>query len=92
MHEEPTSAGISLTGPFETPTDWSPAAFEVKQKPPHTTNPVHSEDQAAATLGPKDYLDWIKMIPLAETAACIPLSYMVPDTAAAGRQFEADSY
>lgn len=92
MHEEPTSAGISLTGPFETPPAWSPEGFEARQQPPHTTNPVHSEEQTAASLGPKDYLDWIKMIPLAETAACMPLSYMVPDTAASCRQLEADSY
>lgn len=85
--------GIELTGPFDCPPDWSPTTFEVNQKPPHTTNPVHTEDKTPTTpsLGPKDYLDWIKQIPLAETSAHRPLSYMLPDTRASERQFEADT-
>lgn len=89
VNEEPTSAGIALTGPFNTPEDWSPTAFEGSQKPPHTTNPVIVEEQAGAS--PKDYFDWIKHIPLAETAAYMPLSYMLPDTVASSTQFEADT-
>jgi hypothetical protein len=82
---------LALTGPFETPEDWSPDTFQAKQRPPHITNPVHTEEQVTATPGPKDYLDWIKSIPLAESATLKPLSYMVSGVASSARLFEADT-
>jgi hypothetical protein len=86
-------AGVSLTGPFDVPDDWYPSTFQETQKPPHTTNPIQSED----VMSPQDYLEWLKLIPLAETAACAPLSHMVPrnrmapKTAGCSRLFEADT-
>jgi hypothetical protein len=69
--------GIHLTGLFHTPHEWSPAPAP---EPPGTPeeHPTPLKLHALQKMSPQGYLEWLKGVPLAQSAAHAALPHMLP--------------